>query len=234
MRSSKLMLVLSLALVLGFASSVFAGPLSELDGGNWWWLYSNKAGTPTGWQHDVNTKVTVDGVTAIKTVRTIYEKASNKTIEMEFVRSTNQPLHSFTMKIGGKTVTGKPTKEGYEFNDGANTVNLKKGNFDYLSYDEQEILGNVPENGLKEFKLFDVETLKTLKVTYKSEGTEKIQVQGNDIDAAVYNIVEGASATRWWVAKKTLAMMKMRNEMKDNTGKRVKADEVKKAFPNAQ
>ncbi|NLH50288.1 MAG: hypothetical protein GX444_17040 [Myxococcales bacterium] len=234
MRLSKLTMVMAFAMVLGFATLAFAGPLSELDGGNWWWLYSNKAGEATGWQHDVNTKVTVDGTTAIKTTRTLFEKKGNKTVEMEFVRSTNQPMHSFTMKVEGKTVTGKPVEGGYEIMDGANKIMLKKGDFDYFSYDEQEILNNVPEKQAKEFKIFCFKEMKVVKVTYKNEGSEKIQVQGNDIDAGVYNIVEGTSLTRWWVAKKTLAMMKMRNENADNTGKRVKMEEVKKAFPNAK
>jgi hypothetical protein len=231
----KVSIILALCVVLGMAAWAFAGALADLDGKEFWFLLTDKDGKATGWIHEGHAKTVVDGKTAIQSFRHTYDKASNKTTEMVYVRESNNPMLSLTVKVNGAvTLTGKSVKDGFELVSEGKTKLLKKGDVDLFSYDDQGLFEGVKVNEPKKYKVWDV--VKNAKTEYsiKAYGPDEIQHDGKKFSALKFDLVEGTSLTKYWVAKETLAPISTRNENYNYHSKRCNKDEVVKAFPNVK
>jgi hypothetical protein len=225
---------LTAAALLGFAAVIWAGPLSELAGKDIWFILSDKADKPTGFIHEMHSTATFEGKSAVKSYRLTWDKATGKSIEQEYVRESNNPLLSLTVKVNGAVVTtAKAVKDGWEFQNAGQTKLLKKTDIDFFSYDDQGIFESVKpgEPSDKLLKIWDVVNFKKVENRYRNDGMKEITQDGKKIEAIEMRIYQGTTLSRAYLAKATLIPFSWKEEGSDLHGKRASKEDVSKAFP---
>ncbi len=230
MYTRKIILLTAALLAVVFVGSLLAAPMWELQDKTWFWLTKDKANNATGYVSASYTKVSHDGEDCLQTVKKTF--AGKALLEYTWVRGKKQPLYSLTLKRNGKVIAkGHNVPDGYEFKIKGKDVKISKEDFDFFTFDEQNIYDNVGAGETKELNLFDPAKGKVVAKTYVGKGEKKMKLHGKDVVALAFEVVDGAVKWEVKVAKKTLALLVANNATDGSKIKRVKKKDAKAAFP---
>lgn len=233
MRLHKMMLLTAIFVATVFVGSALAAPLWILGGKDYYWIEKDQNNNNIGFMAEQHEKIKVGGEDALKSVRTVYKKAGNELMTMEYVRNKEKPLIRLTITWSdGKKVTGRLDGDNYVFTtpDGK-SGKVPRSEFDYFSCDEQNIYDKVPEGDARNRNILDVNTGQIVKIKYQSKGESEMTLFDQKIKTKKFLTVQGATQYEIEVDPETMSALIIKSVNDGSKMKRVKKSEIQSEFP---